>query len=118
MDPALVGDVFYSKLFAENPSLRRMFPKQMDEQYKKLINMLSIIVARLDHIDELTADIEAMAQRHAGYGVKPEHYRLVGSALLWVLEHGLGKDWNDDVKEAWQNCYTLLADTMINATVS
>ena len=118
MDPAMVGDVFYSKLFVENPSLRRMFPKQMDDQYRKLINMLSIIVARLDHLDELTADIGAMAQRHIEYGVKPEHYRLVGSALLWTLEHGLGKDWNDDVKEAWGICYNLLADTMINATVS
>jgi len=118
MDPGLVGDVFYSKLFVENPSLRRMFPKQMDEQYKKLINMLSVIVARLDHIDELTSDIKAMAQRHVNYGVKPEHYKLVGNALLWTLQHGLGNDWNDDVKDAWQNCYKLLSDTMINATVT
>jgi hemoglobin-like flavoprotein len=28
--------------------------------------------------------------RHTGYGVKPDHYRLVGNALLWTLEKGLG----------------------------
>lgn len=116
IDSSLVGDVFYGKLFLESPSLRRMFPKQMDEQYKKLINMLSIMVARLDHIDELSADIAVMAERHVQYGVKPEHYPLVGKALLWALKNGLGKDWNEDVRDAWQKCYDVLAGIMISAS--
>jgi hemoglobin-like flavoprotein len=116
MNPALVGDAFYSKLFVENPSLRKMFPKQMDEQYKKLIDMLSVIVARLDHLDDLSGEIAAMGRRHVQYGVRPEHYRLVGNALLWTLENGLGNDWSEEVKDAWEKCYATLADSMINAS--
>ena len=56
-----------------------------------------------------------MAQRHVGYGVKPAHYKLVGNALLWTLEKGLGDDWTQDVKAAWTACYTILADTMIKS---
>ena len=118
INPVLVGDTFYSKLFADNPSLRKMFPKYMNEQYAKLIDMLSTIVARLDHLDDLTNEITAMARRHIQYGVKPDQYRLVGNALLWTLEQGLGGDWNDEVKEAWSLCYNTLANTMIAASSS
>jgi hemoglobin-like flavoprotein len=118
IDPALVGDAFYSKLFSDTPALRKMFPKNMNEQYRKLMDMLSTVVARLDNLNELTDDIAAMAQRHVQYGVRPAHYKLVGKALLWTLEQGLGNDWTEEVKEAWITCYTILSETMINASGS
>jgi hemoglobin-like flavoprotein len=114
IDPALVGDVFYSKLFLENPELRKMFPRQMEAQYRKLLDMLSTIVARLER-DELSEDIAAMAWRHEGYGVKPEHYNMVGKALLWTLQKGLGDEWTREVQSAWINCYSILSGTMITA---
>src|SRR6186997_2863724 len=116
VDPRLVGDTFYSKLFNDTPSLRRMFPKNMNDQYRKLMEMLSTIVARLERIDELSDDITELARRHTGYGVRPAHYKLVGKALLWTLEQGLGRDWTPAVKEAWVNCYNLLSGAMISAT--
>jgi hemoglobin-like flavoprotein len=116
ISPALVGDVFYSKLFMDAPRLKYMFRISKEEQSKKLIEMLNVIVGRLDRLDELNEDIKQLALRHVGYGVKREHYVAVGSALLWTLEKGLGKDWTEDVKDAWVACYTLLADTMIIAS--
>jgi len=115
VNPAVVGDLFYSKLFIDNPSLRKMFPSDMEKQYEKLIDMLNAIVIRLDKLQEMSVEIQAMAQRHVGYGVKPAHYKLVGNALLWTLEKGLGDDWTEDVKAAWTACYTILADTMIKS---
>jgi nitric oxide dioxygenase len=115
ISPATVGDLFYSKLFADTPSLRKMFPADMQQQYQKLIDMLNAIVTRLDKLDELTDEIAAMAQRHVGYGVRPGHYKLVGNALLWTLQKGLGEDWNEEVKNAWTTCYKIIADTMINS---
>ena len=116
IDPVIVGDLFYSKLFMANPSLRNMFPKKMDEQYTKLMDMLSVIIARLDRMDELNEDIAAMARRHVHYGVRPAHYKLVGNALLWTLRQGLGQDWTIDLEQAWTKCYSNLADTMMRAT--
>ena len=115
IDPGIVGDLFYSKLFMANPSLRNMFPKKMDEQYNKLMEMLSVIIARLDRMDELSDDIAAMARRHVQYGVRPAHYKLVGNALLWTLRQGLGQDWTLEVEQAWTKCYSNLADTMMRA---
>ena len=116
INPATVGDLFYTKLFTDNPSLRKMFPSNMEQQYQKLIDMLHAVVVRLDKLDELTEEIAAMAQRHVEYGVRPAHYKLVGNALLWALQKGLGADWNEEVKNAWSTCYKILADTMIKST--
>ena len=113
VDAGLIGDVFYSKLFCDNPQLRSMFPASMKHQHKKLIDMLSVIISRLDDLSELLHDMKMMASRHENYGVKPQHYRMVGNALLWTLKRGLGNDWNDDLQEAWTAAYTKLAETMI-----
>ncbi len=118
INPVVVGDTFYSKLFLDNPSVRKMFPKEMNQQYQKLIDMLSTVVGRLDNLEDLSGEIAAMAQRHVAYGVKPAQYQKVGEALLWTLEQGLGKDFTPEVKEAWTKCYTTLADAMINASSS
>ncbi|HEX2630029.1 MAG TPA: globin domain-containing protein [Chitinophagaceae bacterium] len=116
IDPAVVGDAFYSKLFMDNPVLRKMFPSRMEEQYKKLMDMLNTIIARLDNLDALNEDIIAMAQRHVQYGVRPAHYKLVGAALLWTLQQGLGPEWTPEVKEAWSSCYNKLSAVMIAAS--
>ena len=116
IDPIVLADVFYSKLFFDNPELRKMFPADMEGQYRKLVDMLNTIVARLEKIDELKGDIVAMAKRHEGYGVKPHHYNLVGRALLWTLQKGLGTEWTDEVRSAWVNCYAILSGTMITVT--
>ncbi len=115
IDPVLLGEVFYSRLFYASPKLRKMFDLSMADQYKKLIDMLSLMVARLDRIDEITEDIKQLAIRHAAYGVKASHYKLVGEALLWTLEKGLGNDWNEPVKDAWAACYSIIANTMISS---
>ena len=115
INPAVVGDVFYTKLFFEYPQVKSLFKISKEEQSKKLIDMLNIIVGRLDKLEELSDDIAALAIRHAHYGVKPQHYKAVGAALLWTLQQGLGTDWTTDAASAWEACYNTLAGAMIKA---
>jgi len=115
IDPAIIGDVFYSKLFVEAPYVKHMFKTPRAAQSKKLIDMLNTIVGRLDRVNEVTEDIKKLAIRHVDYGVRPSHYKAVGTALLWTLQQGLGKDWNKATEDAWQSCYQMLSDIMINA---
>jgi nitric oxide dioxygenase len=56
-----------------------------------------------------------MARRHVDYGVQPEHYAYVGSALLYALGQGLGTDFTPAVKLAWTDAYGLLSGVMIAA---
>lgn len=113
IDPKIIGDAFYSKLFADHPALRKMFPTDMEKQYIKLVDMLSSIIMNLDHQSNVDMDnLIDMSKRHVGYGVKPMHYDMVGKALLWTLKKGLGSEWNQDVNDAWTECYQSLASEM------
>ena len=116
IDPVVVGDTFYSKLFIDNPSVRKMFPKDMNLQYQKIIDMLSTVVGRLNHLEDISGEIAAMGRRHVSYGVKPAQYQKVGEALLWTLQQGLGSDFTPEVKQAWSKCYNTLANAMISAS--
>ncbi len=118
IDPQIIGDVFYSRLFQQMPSLKAMFRSPMNDQYTKIVDTLSMIVSRLDNLEQITEEITQLAIRHTGYGVRPAHYKLVGDALLWTLEKGLGNDWNEETAGAWSLCYKLLSDTMIQAADS
>ncbi len=109
------ADLFYTRLFELDPSLRRMFPTDMAEQKRKLMLTLKFAVNSLSRLDELVPAVQALGRRHAGYGVKNEHYNTVGAALLWTLEQGLGEAFTPEVKAAWVTVYTLLANTMREA---
>jgi len=111
--PETIAQLFYARLFTDKPALRRMFPADMQAQYKKIMDMLDAIVMRLDRLETLGEEISAMAERHEGYGVKPVHYQFVGQALLWTLEKALGQDWTSDVADAWQESYETLTKMMI-----
>ncbi len=114
-DAEEAGTLFYRNLFQLNPSLRLLFKHDIDAQAGKLTDMVTYIIARLQHMDDIERVITALATRHVQYGTKPEHYRTVGEALLLTLETVLGDRWDDDTRIAWTEVYGLVATTMINA---
>ncbi len=109
------ADLFYDRLFEIAPEVRSMFPQDMAEQKKKLMAMLGTAVGGLNKLDAILPAVKALGERHKGYGVKAEHYAPVGAALLWTLEKGLGPDFTPEVKAAWTETYTTLADVMTAA---
>lgn len=104
--------IFYERLFATAPAVRPLFKSDLAEQKKKLVQMLTYCVGKLDAPDELLPAVRALGKRHVGYGVTSEHYESVGAALLWTLETGLGAAFTPEVKEAWTAVYGVLAATM------
>ncbi|RYD91848.1 MAG: hypothetical protein EOP50_13600 [Sphingobacteriales bacterium] len=115
IDQLVVGNLFYNRLFELDPQLRPMFRSPLPEQSKKLLTMLNYVIRKLDALDEIIAEVRKLAQRHVHYGTKPEHYNVVGSALVWTLEQGLGEAWTEELQEAWIAVYTVLAGAMIQA---
>jgi hemoglobin-like flavoprotein len=115
-DPVAVGTLFYDRLFFIAPPLRAMFRAPIAEQSRKLLSMIGYVISKLDSLEHIIDEIGKLAKRHAGYGVQEEHYTLVGDALLWTLEKGLGHHWNEEVKTAWVTCYGILSGAMISAS--
>jgi hemoglobin-like flavoprotein len=107
--------IFYARLFELDPSLRPMFKIDIEEQGRKLMQVLAVAVRGLDDLPTLVPVVQALGARHAGYGVKDEHYGTVASALLYTLDKGLGDKFTSEVKDAWVEVYTILANTMKDA---
>jgi nitric oxide dioxygenase len=106
--------LFYDRLFEVAPQVKSMFPADMTEQRKKLMATLAVVVGGLGNLASILPAASALAKRHVGYGAKAEHYPVVGAALLWTLEKGLGDGWTPDVAEAWKTAYGTLSGFMIN----
>jgi len=109
--------LFYRRLFELDPALRPLFKGEMEEQGRKLMDMLGLAVKGLDRPEALLPALATMGRRHAGYGVKEQDYETVGEALLWTLEQGLGPGFTPEIREAWTVLYKLVADTMLAAPV-
>jgi hemoglobin-like flavoprotein len=105
--------LFYDRLFEIAPQVRAMFPADMTEQRKKLMAMLAAVVNGLANLESILPAASALAKRHVAYGAKAEHYPVVGSALLWTLEKGLGEAWTPEIADAWTAVYGTLSGFMI-----
>ena len=105
--------LFYDRLFEVAPSVRAMFPDDMSGQRKKLMAALAVVVGGLTNLEAVLPAASALAKRHVSYGAKAEHYPVVGAALLWTLQKGLGDAWTPEVSDAWIAAYGTLSGYMI-----
>jgi hemoglobin-like flavoprotein len=105
--------LFYDRLFEIAPQVKALFPADMTEQRKKLMAMLAAVVGGLGNLSSILPAASALAKRHIGYGAKAEHYPVVGAALLWTLEKGLGEGWTPELAAAWTAAYGTLSGYMI-----
>jgi nitric oxide dioxygenase len=108
------ADLFYGRLFEVAPGVRSLFPEDLSEQKKKLMGMLAVVVGGLDRLETILPAASALAKRHVAYGAAPEHYSVVGGALLWTLEKGLGESWTPEIADAWTEAYSTLSGFMIS----
>jgi hemoglobin-like flavoprotein len=109
------ADLFYSRLFELAPEVRALFKRDIHVQGTMLMRMLDTVVGALERLDVVLPVARELARRHVGYGVRAEHYELVGRALLWTLAQGLGTSFTPAVQQAWSDAYGALAGAMIVA---
>ena len=74
-------------------------------------------VAGLSTPDALVPVLRTLGGAHSKYGVQPAHFDVVGEALLWTLEQGLGGLWTADVRDAWTRTFALVRSVMEPALV-
>lgn len=110
--------LFYQNLFDLDPALKPLFKGDMEEQGKKLMQMIATAVNKLDDVPTLVPVLQNLGKRHAGYGVIDDHYATVGTALLTTLGQGLGDAFTPEVREAWATVYGVMAQTMMDAAAT
>lgn len=109
------AELFYGRLFALDPDLRKLFRDDRIEQGRNLTAMLSVAAANVGKPERITVALRQLGKRHVAYGVTPKDFANFGDALLFALEHALIDVFTPEVKAAWQAAYTLLSSTMLEA---
>ena len=111
-DAHRASQVFYDELFYRAPYLRQLFPEDMARHKSKFVQMLAMIVKGLDQVSAISEDVVNLGRRHMSYDVQPEHYVIVGEALLAMLGRFLGPRLTPEIKDAWAAAYDMLARLM------
>ena len=104
--------VFYRRLFEIDPALRPLFKHDIEEQSRKLMDMLGLLIAMLERPAGLDVELRSLGARHRDYGVKDEHYATVGQALLGMIGEVLGEQFTPEVRAAWTALYQAVQNAM------
>lgn len=107
------AEIFYGRLFALAPGIATLFKTDIHDQGRKLMATLGTVVASLHDMTPILPVASALAKRHVAYGVGQSDYVVVGEALLWALEKGLGAAWTPEAARAWARAYAKLSAFMI-----
>lgn len=117
-DPDRFAQTFYTNVFDLAPGVRAMFPDDMTDQRRKLVNELGFLinaVAAFDDPDKFDAMVErtrALGRRHVGYGATAEMFEPVGAALVGAL-HEHVDDFDEQKQAAWVKLFGFVAATML-----
>ncbi len=105
---------FYERLFTRFPETRPLFEAtDMAEQRKKLQKSLSLIIEHLRHPEAIRNMLNELGQRHVGYGVRPEHYPLIGMVMMETFADFLGPRWTQAHHDAWVQGYEAVSRLML-----
>ncbi|MDB5524817.1 MAG: hemin receptor [Rhizobium sp.] len=110
------ASLFYERLFALDPSLRRLFVNvEMKSLATKLMAALGLVVGGLRDLSKVVPVLESLGARHVGYGVEEAHYQTVGTALIQTLALSFGDRFTPDIRAAWTGAYGVVSGVMIDA---
>jgi hemoglobin-like flavoprotein len=110
---------FYGNLFADFPQTQALFAhSDMEAQQQKLLASLVLVVENLRQPQVLSEALQSLGNRHANYGIVPEHYPMVGTSLLKTFETYLGDAWTPEVKQAWVDAYGAITGLMLTGAES
>lgn len=108
-----VAGYFYARIFLSHPQLRDLFPIHMDVQRARLLGAIVTAVQTLDDPERFEEYLRSLGRDHRKFHVSPEHYDVVGGALLEALRAFAGERWSIEYDQAWGDAYGVIAKKMI-----
>jgi hemoglobin-like flavoprotein len=108
-----VVEDFYGRIFTAAPGLRALFPDDMTHQRTVVLSALVLIRKSLRNFDRIVPTLRSLGARHVGYGARPEHYPVVGAALIESMAQVAGDAWRPEYTSAWGEAWGVLVAEMV-----
>src|SRR2546430_1500222 len=112
-DQDRVAGYFYARVFLSNPQLRDLFPVQMDVQRARLLGAIVTAIQNLEDPERFEDYLRSLGRDHRKFHVTPEHYDVIGAALIEALRAFAGEQWSIEYDQAWRDAYQVMARKMM-----
>lgn len=112
-----ITKTFYDILFERNPELKNLFNlanQRNGNQAKALAGAIFAYANLAEHPEQLMPMVNRIAHKHISLNILPEHYPLVGEALLMALSKELDLPLEHGLIQSWGEAYQSLAEVFIN----
>lgn len=112
-------DEFYARLFETAPEVTPLFADtDMQRQKAMLLGALVLLRKSLRDLDAIVPTLRKLGARHVAYGVRPEHYPVVGDALIGAMAAIAGVAWLANHESAWRQAFEIVAATMLDGAAA
>jgi len=108
---------FYELMFNNHPELLNIFNhtnQKQGRQQKALANAVYAAAKYIDNLETIVPVVTQIGHKHRSLGIKPEHYPIVGKHLLLAIKDVLNEAATDEIMEAWEKAYGVIAEAFIN----
>jgi hemoglobin-like flavoprotein len=105
---------FYTRLFSTSPQTKTLFADtDMQQQQATLVGTIAGVIAGIEKGENIVPALQKLGARHASYNVKPEHYPLVGTALIETFQQYLQDRFTPSMQQSWIEAYGVVSEQMI-----
>jgi len=112
-----ITERFYQLMLEAHPELKNIFNQtnqRKGDQSKALANTVYAAAANIDQLEAILPAVKPIAHKHKSLNIKPEHYPIVGKYLLLGMKDVLGDAASDEVINAWEKAYGVIANVFID----
>jgi hemoglobin-like flavoprotein len=107
-------DRFYARVFAVAPEVKPLFASaDMEAQKSMLLGALVLLRRHLHDLETIVPILRGLGARHVAYGARPEHYPVVGRALISSMAEVAGDVWRPEHERAWTAALDVIAGAML-----
>jgi NAD(P)H-flavin reductase/hemoglobin-like flavoprotein len=111
--PERFATAFYTTLWAEAAGSRELFPAGMEGMRHRFTTAVGWVINRLTDVDAVEAFLGQLARDHRKYGVRPDHFRAAGRALLVAVRECTPLIlWTAALERTWSQVIRRLVEAM------
>ena len=117
------GLLLFNNIFDIAPEAKQLFSFKdlTGEEYEEKVKIHGAGVFNIIHktIEDFgkpqcKARLKALGFRHKERGIVPDHYPVVGKAVLVTLEMALKDKFDEELKSTWSKAFNIIAAQMMN----
>src|SRR5689334_6622936 len=105
----IAAELFYARLFELDPPLRNVCDPERKDRHRRFTQVVNATVRGLAKVDMLLPAVREFGIRHPLPGEAEQHHANVATALLWMLDKSLRREFTPEVKGAWIKAYGVLS---------